>query len=232
MLPPTPLSITLAAGPAMSQSRETSTRSSRTGPVELAERPTSGSGSSTERPARSVGTASSSSRSVGSPFSTSVAAMTITSAAAPPVTQGDMPSSRKPSAVCFGGEHGPAEVAAAGGEMRNADGRKQLAAGEAGAGAVEVLRCGAGDASAGAGALREDERRGEAGGGEGHVAADGLLVGPALAAPLRVEEPFVDAGFAAELQLLGRPAAGAVDVGGAVGELARRARRERASRGS
>ena len=39
----------------------------------------------------------------------------------------------------------------------------------------------AGDAAAGAGALREDERGGEAGGGEGEIAANGPIITPALA---------------------------------------------------
>ena len=127
----------------------------------------------------------------------------------------------------LGGQDRPAEVAAAGGEVRDADGRKQFAAHEAREPALfQLVVVAAGDAAAGAGPLREDERRREAGRSERHVTADDVLGAPALSAMLRIQEPFVDAGLAAELELFGRPAAAAVDVVGARGELRTERRRE------
>ena len=75
-----------------------------------------------------------------------------------------------------------------------------------------------GDPSAGAGPLREDERRRETGRRERHVAADRLFVAPTLSAPLGVQEPLVHAGLATEPELLGRPLAAAIELVGPLGK--------------
>ena len=99
-----------------------------TGPVELADTPTSGSGSATVTPGKSVGTAISSCRSVASPSFDERGGQHDhigRRAARHPRRHAVEP---KPAGSRFGREHRLAQVPPAGREMRDADRGKQLAA--------------------------------------------------------------------------------------------------------
>ena len=114
--------ITFSAGPASRHSRGTRTPWQWTSPVWLAVRPTSLGGAGISTPGKSVGSASR----ICWP-SSSTAPVTMVLAWSAPVTQGEKPSSRKCVPLVAGRQHRFGQVAAAGREVRDADGRKCLA---------------------------------------------------------------------------------------------------------